>query len=119
MITAIDFLHFADSLCRNSDSETDDRVCISRAYYAAMHHALENAINKGYQRDKYDAGGTHKNLLFYYERQADDDSSLIADLLRKLKKARSRADYELSKSIYSSHAKTAIKQAEQIFSLIQ
>lgn len=46
MITAIDFLHFADSLCRNSDSETDDRVCISRAYYAAMHHALENAIKQ-------------------------------------------------------------------------
>ncbi|UNV85082.1 MULTISPECIES: HEPN domain-containing protein [Neisseria] len=116
MITAIDFLHFADSLCRNS--ETDDRVCISRAYYAAMHHALEKAINKGYQRDKYDAGGTHKNLIFYYERQADDDSSLIADLLKKLRKVRSRADYELVESIYSSHAKTAIKQAKEIFSLI-
>lgn len=45
MITALDFLDFADSLCQSSDSETDDRVCISRAYYAAMHHALENAIN--------------------------------------------------------------------------
>ncbi len=119
MITAMDFLDFADNLCKSGNSETDNRVCISRAYYAAMHHALENAMNKGYQRDTYDAGGTHKNLIFYYERQADDDSSLIVDLLRKLKKARSRADYELGQSIYSSHAKTAIKQAEQIFSLIQ
>lgn len=115
MITAQDLLNFADNLCRNN--ETDDRVCINRAYYAAMHKSLENAQNNGYKLDRHEAGGAHSNLIFFYEKQADDNSLLIADLLRKLKRRRQQADYCLTESVFSSHAMTAIRQAKEIFAL--
>ena len=90
MIQAQDFLDFARSLPRNN--ETDDRVCIGRAYYAAMHKALEYAIKNGYQYDR-------------------------AELLRKLKYQRTQADYNLGDHIYSDKPVLALKRAENIFNI--
>lgn len=113
MIQAQDFLDFARSLPR--DNETDDRVCIGRAYYAAMHKALEYAIKNGYQYDRKEAGGTHSNLIFYFERQGGEALLVVADLLKKLKRQRTQADYDLGDHIYSHKAVQALKCAENIF----
>lgn len=113
MIQAQDFLDFAHSLPRNN--ETDDRVCIGRAYYAAMHKALEYAVKSGYQYDHKEAGGTHSNLIFYFERQGGEALLVVADLLKKLKRQRIQADYRLDWDIYSNKAVQALKLAENIF----
>lgn len=113
MIQAQDFLDFARSLPRNN--ETDDRVCIGRAYYAAMHKALEYAIKDGYQYDHREAGSTHSNLIFYFERQGGEALLVAADLLKKLKRKRTQADYHLDKNIYSNEAVQALRRAESVF----
>lgn len=115
MIQAQDFLDFARSLPRNN--ETDDRVCIGRAYYAAMHKALEYAIKNGYQYDRKEAGGTHSNLIFYFERQGGEALLVVAELLRKLKYQRTQADYNLGDHIYSDKPVLALKRAENIFNI--
>lgn len=113
MIQAQDFLDFARSLPRNN--EIEDRVCIGRAYYAAMHKALEYAAKVGYQRDHKEAGSTHSNLIFYFERQGGEALLVAADLLKKLKRKRTQADYDLDKNIYSNEAVQALKRAESVF----
>lgn len=113
MIQPQDFLDFARSLQR--DNETDDRVCIGRAYYAAMHKALEYALKSGYQYNPKEAGGTHSNLISYFERQGGEALLVVADLLKKLKHQRTQADYRLDLNIYSDKPVKALKLAENIF----
>lgn len=115
MIQAQDFLDFARSLPR--DNETDDRVCIGRAYYAAMHKALEYALKSGYQYDRKEAGGTHSNLIFYFEREGGEALLVVAELLKKLKYQRTQADYNLGDHIYSDKPVLALKRAENIFNI--
>ncbi len=117
MIEANDFLAFAQTMERNN--ETDDRVCIGRAYYAAVHFASKAAQTNGYQHDPHEAGSMHSNLIFYFERCATEDSLLVADLLKKLKRSRQQADYQLEYNIFSSAAKTALKQAQTVFDVLQ
>lgn len=117
MIQAQDFLDFARSLPR--DNETDDRVCIGRAYYAAMHKALEYAVESGYQYDHKEAGGTHSNLILYFEQQGSEALLVVADLLKKLKRKRTQADYHLDRNIYSNEAVQALKCAETIFNELE
>ena len=117
MIQAQDFLDFARSLTRNN--ETDDRVCIGRAYYAAMHKALEYAVKDGYQYDHKEAGGPHSHLIFYFEREGGEALLVVADLLKKLKRKRTQADYDLDRNIYSNEAVQALKCAETIFNELE
>lgn len=116
MISAEDFLNFAFNMPRNS--ETDDRVCIGRAYYAAMHKALAYAVKDGFKYDPKDASGTHSNLIFYFERTREENGIKIADMLKKLKYSRERADYRLGESVFSHHAGKSLEQAKTVFSLI-
>lgn len=117
MIQAQDFLDFARSLPR--DNETDDRVCIGRAYYAAMHKALKYAVESGYQYDHKEAGSTHSNLIFYFEREGGEALLVVADLLKKLKHQRTQADYRLDLNIYSDKPVLALKRAETIFNELE
>ena len=117
MIQAQDFLDFARSLPR--DNETDDRVCIGRAYYAAMHKALEYALNSGYQYNPKEAGGTHSNLILYFEQQGGETLLMVAELLKKLKHQRTQADYRLDLNIYSDKPVLALKRAEKIFNIFK
>ena len=117
MIQAQDYLDFARSLPRNN--ETDDRVCIGRAYYAAMHKALEYAVKDGYQYDHKEAGGPHSHLIFYFEREGGEALLVVADLLKKLKRKRTQADYDLDRNIYSNEAVQALKCAETIFNELE
>lgn len=116
MITPPDFWEFARSMPR--ENETDDRVCIGRAYYAAMHASLACAVSEGYAYDPKDAGGIHSNLIFYFERKDDDDNREVAFLLKKLKRARVRADYRLEENIFSGDAERALRQARDVFALV-
>ena len=113
MIQPQDFLDFARSLPR--DNETDDRVCIGRAYYAAMHKALEYAVESDYQYDHKEVGGTHSNLILYFDKPGGEALLVVADLLKKLKRKRTQADYHLDRNIYSNEAVQALKCAETIF----
>lgn len=117
MIKACDFLSFAENMKRNN--EADDRVCIGRCYYASIHIALDAARKQGYEHDSKDAGGMHSNLIFHFERRESEDSGVVADLLRKLKRSRKNADYELSRNIYSDVAVTALKHAKTIFDTLK
>lgn len=117
MIRSENFLEFARSL--PDDTETDNRVCIGRAYYAAMHKALEYAVKNGYEYSKSEAGGTHSNLIFYFEREKAESAILVADLLKKLKRKRIQADYRLDENVYSGDAVQALKRAGCIFSELE
>nr|DAT12013.1 MAG TPA: protein of unknown function (DUF5618) [Caudoviricetes sp.] len=116
MIAPHDFWEFARNMPR--ENETDDRVCIGRAYYAAMHASLAYAVSEGYTYDPKEAGGTHGNLIFYFERKDGDAGQEVADLLRKLKRARERADYRLDESVFSADAVRALRQAQDVFALV-
>ena len=117
MIQAQDFLDFARSLPR--DIVSVDRVCIGRAYYAAMHKALEYAVESDYQYDHKEAGGTHSNLILYFDQQDGEALLVVADLLKKLKRKRTQADYDLDRNIYSNEAVQALKCAETIFNELE
>lgn len=117
MIQAENFLGFAKSMPR--EDETADRVCISRAYYAAMHKALEYAVENGYKYSSKEAGGTHSNLIFYFDRVGTESAGMVADLLKKLKRKRIQADYDLDENIYSSEATQALKRASCIFAELE
>lgn len=117
MIQAENFLGFAKSMPR--ENETDDRVCISRAYYAAMHKALEYAVGNGYEYSNKEAGGTHSNLIFYFDRDGTESAGVVADLLKKLKRKRIQADYYLNENIYSGEAAQALRRSSCIFAELE
>lgn len=116
MITPENLLRFAQSMPRKN--ETDFRVCISRAYYAAFHKAKCRAFQDSNYTYKSGSGTSHKDLSDYYTEQNDEKSLLVADLLKKLKRYRVRADYRINESIDSGLVNICLKQAEEIFSIL-
>ncbi|XGI80012.1 hypothetical protein ACED16_24340 [Enterobacter hormaechei] len=117
-IISDDLLRCADSLIE-LDNEGGFRSCISRAYYASYHHALESL-----QSVPAFSSNHHSNLIGYMSNKVENklepyDSAqlkLLGYNLRQQRAARNEADYHLSEVTVSKEmAETALNSSRLFF----
>lgn len=104
-----EFLRFAESLALKITDETQVRVCIGRAYYAA-HLSAREKVRPHYPGLFLQNDGCKGEHDIVREKLVDLDRADIADQLVGLSQARVRADYFLS-SYPSSEWEVEIKYA--------
>ncbi|WP_333849741.1 hypothetical protein [Leclercia sp.] len=117
-IISDDLLGCADSLIELGN-ETGFRSCISRAYYASYHHALESLHSA-----PAFASNHHSNLIGYMSNKAENklepyDSTqlkLLSYSLRQQREARNEADYHISEVTVSKEmAETSLASSRLFF----
>lgn len=120
------YLNFANGLLKDgtySDSSTNYRVAISRAYYAAYHIAL--AFIEVHNLPKGRTGASHERVINAYSTMDRKDSNFksmcksIGYNLRRLRDRRNKADYDGNCNCTESDAKFAVNLAENIISKIE
>lgn len=117
MIDPADLLREAQTLFGVADGdEVRRRTAVSRAYYAAYHHAKRAAEAAGYQEDGN--ASVHWQLRRHYKSTKDPKLKRIAQFLWDLKGLRVRADYELAGNLSISDARDAIAMARHIVSAL-
>lgn len=115
MIGAFDFLQEAKSLVRIGQSqEIRRRTAVSRAYYAAYHHALAEATRRGYRFDPAAKKGRHEHLFAHLESSGNVDWIAATAILRNLRAARTRADYHLQGSVSVPLVTQTIQDVEYV-----
>jgi uncharacterized protein (UPF0332 family) len=115
MTVALDFLQEAKSLARTGHSqEIRRRTTVSRAYYAAYHHALAEATRCGYRFDSTARKGRHEHLFAHLESSGKPDWIAATDILRNLRSVRTTADYHLGKSVSVPLVTQTIQDVEYV-----
>lgn len=121
MHSPTEFLRFAECLAQKITDETQVRICIGRAYYAAHLSAREKV--RPHYIGVFDQGGgcigEHDRVR---EMLVDLDREDISDLLFKLLKLRVKADYFLPSypmSEWSSEIEYAISLCKSILESIE
>ena len=117
-----DFLQTAQNLS-NSQYEADMRSSISRAFYAALHTAL-NALPAQRKPDltTHDKS-SHSKVIAAYDGWSKTiepkrtDKRLIKEGLVELKRLRKQADYELNTNIKQSDVSDALSNANSLIAL--
>lgn len=113
--SAEDFLLTAQALLQQP-GEAAARSAVSRAYYAAYHAALTFANSHGWPNCPYQMG-VHEQLTQRFERQGQHYKAL-AIMLRNLRSARVKADYELAATLSpldaQTHAQTAARLLDKL-----
>ena len=122
MVTVQDFVTLADELIKESGSPIKVRSAVSRAYYGAYHAAKtfhDELPIKGAVLHK--GCGIHEQLIQCLENpmvphsdQLYNKSKSLGFLLRRVRKCRSDADYEITVSFPIENAKTSIAEAKKI-----
>lgn len=117
MITPADVLREAQTLLgmANAD-EVRRRTAVSRAYYAAYHHARVVAEMAGYCDNG--KASVHAQLGQHFKAAKDPKLRRVAQFLRDLKGLRVRADYALDGDVSVSDARDAVLKALRIVSLL-
>lgn len=122
MVTVQDFIALAEELiqCKNSPIKT--RAATSRAYYGAYHAAIifmESLPSKGNVINQN--AGVHEKLIQCLENPSlprSDPlyrlSKSIGYMLRRVRKYRADADYEIASDIPFDEAEDALFQAKKI-----
>lgn len=120
------YLCFAKKLLEDSvytDSSTNYRVAISRAYYAAYHVASE--FRKKYNLPDGKVGATHERLANAYKTMQRKDEAFqkichrIGNNLDRLRVCRCRADYEGNWECTECTARKAVRDADTIISSVE
>jgi uncharacterized protein (UPF0332 family) len=83
----------ADELAARAD-EASRRSAISRAYYYVYHLALARAASNGFRIIEGEA--SHKQLWRNYGDSPEPDCRKLAEIAKRLKEKRERADYNKS-----------------------
>lgn len=123
-IASADWLAFAKNLNSSANCETDHRVVVGRAYYAAYqdcvdwHSRLSSPGSAG-----SGPGGVHEILCSQLtaptvKGEDSKNSKMRGYRLRTLKTLRVKADYQLSSSLTDSEASQAITDAESIIGIV-
>ncbi len=92
MFNWVDYVNLASELSVRSE-EACQRAAISRAYYGTFCIARNRLRSEGFRPTR---GGTNSHDVYWqqYSRSASANRQEIADLGRKLKRARRQADYD-------------------------
>jgi len=115
MILPLNFLEEAKNLCRVGQSqEIRRRTTVSRAYYAAYHHALAEATRHGYSFNPSARKSRHEHLLVYLASSGKPDWVAAADILRNLKSIRTTDDYHLGEAVSAPLVKQTIEDVEYV-----
>lgn len=115
MTVALDFLQEAKNLVRTGQSqEIRRRTTVSRAYYAAYHHALAEATRGGYRFDPTAKKGRHEHLFAHLEASGNPDWIAATDILRNLRSVRTTADYHLGKPVSFPLVTQTIEDVEYV-----
>jgi uncharacterized protein (UPF0332 family) len=101
-----DILAEADILLTRN-TEAAYRSCISRAYYALYHVALEVAAGQGFC---YDGQSKHHHLLAHYAVK----KQRFSHRLREIRQLRVKADYFLDADMSQNTARNALNECRRL-----
>lgn len=113
-ITSKAFFVSAERL-RLSAEESDQRACISRAYYSAYHEV--KGVEKKLTRRSFatPSVGVHERLINAFDNLANPESvRQIGRQLRRLKRMRTVADYRLKVKVTPRDSDAAIECASDV-----
>ena len=109
-----DFLTLAQKLS-NSEEEIERRCAISRAYYAALHLAIEAKEKCPPIHADTHRGGSHEATIQRYAQHTSSTSAMkVGYVLRSMRNKRESADYDLSGICLASDVTLQIKDAQRI-----
>lgn len=115
MIQPNDFLHSADACLAQSKVDPNEahvRSTISRAYYAAFHHAKTEAASK--YGIHVSPPKEHKELVEALQGNADKKLVIAGNRLQKLRDKRTLADYFLNQTLANYEANNALMAARTL-----
>jgi uncharacterized protein (UPF0332 family) len=101
-----DILAEADILLTRN-TEAAYRSCISRAYYALYHVALDVAAGQGFC---YDGQSKHYHLLEHYVAK----NNRVSRRMREMRQLRVNADYFLDEHMSENRARNALNECKRL-----
>ncbi|MBI2875672.1 MAG: hypothetical protein HYY20_02185 [Candidatus Tectomicrobia bacterium] len=118
----VEYLSVAEALVRQrgtlADVEACCRAAISRAYYAAYCAARNHARDvEGLVLTQ--TGDDHRQCLRHYRQAADVAHQELGELLFRLRRHRTQADYADTMQDAVSRAYAACQGARRVFALLQ
>lgn len=113
-MTPADMLADARDMAMAAAGEARVRAAISRAYYAALHHALTEATKAGF-RDPRNRS-VHRTVVEFLAGHDAEWAVTAARNLSRLRAERERADYKLALIIPADAASHAMVRADAVFS---
>ena len=116
------YLTVAEALVRQrailADEEACCRAAISRAYYAAYGAARNHARDvEGLVLSQ--TGDDHRQVLLHYRHAADVAHQELGELLFRLRRHRTQADYADTLLDVVPRAYAALRRARRVFTLLQ
>lgn len=115
MILDRDVLRLAEKMS-TAGNEAEWRCAISRAYYAAFHHARDLLQALGFEVPR----GEQAHAFLWKRLQSCGNPSLglAGSNLNQLRGQRNRADYDLAGDVSQRTAMTAVERANAIFQVL-
>lgn len=111
-----DFLNVAREL-GSSEEEASLRTAVGRAYYSAFHAACRYVRNQGVNLPRH--GAAHEEVLKALESGKRHEKAAALQL-RRLKKSRTEADYELAPPTnWAAQCKSSLVVAESVISKLE
>ena len=114
MILDRDLLRLAEKLSVGA-SESEWRCAVSRAYYAAFHHARDLLQALGFEVSRGELA--HAFLWKRLQGCGNPSLGLAGSDLNQLRGQRNRADYDLAGDVSRRTAMTAVETATAIFQI--
>ena len=118
----VEYLTVAEALVRQRATLADEEACcraaISRAYYAAYGAARNHARDvEGLVLSQ--TGDDHRQVLGHYRHAADAAHQELGELLFRLRRHRTQADYADTLLDVVPRAYAALRRARRVFTLLQ
>lgn len=115
MIDSGEMLSLAERLARGT-TEADWRASVSRAYYAAFHHARAFFESLEFEVPRSDAA----HAFFWRRLENSQHASLksAGSALVQLRRQRNRADYDVNETVIQRDAHAAIVRSSETIRLI-
>jgi len=118
----VEYLTLAEALVRQrgtlADAEACCRAAISRAYYAAFCAARNHARDvEGLVLSQ--TGDDHRQVILHYRRAADPVHQEVGELLFRLRRHRTQADYADTLPDVVSRAYITCRRTRRVFALLQ
>lgn len=116
MFDWIEYFDLACSLAQRED-EASQRSAVSRAYYAAFCSARNKLRREGLQIPE--TGEAHRLVWERYESHTDKDRRSIGQNGKRLKRQRTKVDYDDEVERLDQVVKDAMTKAEHLISILR